>query len=66
MNWRLSRPTYPLPHYPVSREFGTIFAMPNMTSYDRGDVVLATLPLSDFTGIKQRPVVVVSVPHPIS
>ena len=38
--------------------------MPNMTSYDRGDVVLATLPFSDLTGIKQRPAVVVSAPHP--
>jgi mRNA interferase MazF len=38
--------------------------MPNMTSYDRGDVVLAILPFSDLTGIKQRPAVVVSVPHP--
>lgn len=38
--------------------------MPNMTSYDRGDVVLASLPFSDLTGIKQRPAVVVSAPHP--
>ena len=38
--------------------------MPNMTSYDRGDVVLATLPFSDLTGIKQRPAVVVSAPYP--
>jgi mRNA interferase MazF len=38
--------------------------MPNMTSYDRGDVVLATLPFSDLTGIKQRPAVVVNAPHP--
>lgn len=38
--------------------------MPNMTSYDRGDVVLATLPFSDLTGIKQRPAIVVSAPHP--
>jgi mRNA interferase MazF len=38
--------------------------MPNMTSYDRGDVVLATLPFSGLTGIKQRPAVVVSAPHP--
>ena len=38
--------------------------MPNMTSYDRGDVVLAILPFSDLTGIKQRPAVVVSAPHP--
>ena len=38
--------------------------MPNMTNYDRGDVVLSTLRLSDLTGIKQRPAVVVSAPHP--
>jgi mRNA interferase MazF len=38
--------------------------MPNMTSYDRGDVVLAILPFSALTGIKQRPAVVVSAPHP--
>ena len=38
--------------------------MPNMTSYDRGDVVLAILPFSDLTGIKQRPAIVVSTPHP--
>ena len=38
--------------------------MPSMTSYDRGDVVLATLPFSDLTGVKQRPAVVVSAPHP--
>ena len=38
--------------------------MPSMTSYDRGDVVLATLPFSDLTGIKKRPAVVVSAPHP--
>ena len=38
--------------------------MPNMTSDDRGDVVLATLPFSNLTGIKQRPAVVVSAPHP--
>jgi hypothetical protein len=31
-----------------------------MTSYDRSDIVLATLPFSDFTGMKQRPAVVVS------
>jgi mRNA interferase MazF len=35
-----------------------------MTSYDRGDVVLAVLPFSDLTGIKKRPAVVVSAPHP--
>ncbi len=38
--------------------------MPSMTSYDRSDIVLATLPFSDFTGMKQRPAVVVSAPHP--
>lgn len=38
--------------------------MPNTTSYDRGDVVLAILPFSDLTGIKQRPAVVISAPHP--
>ena len=38
--------------------------MPNMTSYDRGDVVLAALPFSDLTGIKQWPVVVVSALRP--
>lgn len=38
--------------------------MPNMTSYDRGDIVLAILSFSDLTGIKQRPAVVVSAPHP--
>lgn len=32
--------------------------MPNMTSYDRGDVVLAILPFSDLSGIKKRPAVV--------
>lgn len=35
-----------------------------MTSYEQGDVVLATLPFSDLSGIKKRPAVVVSVPHP--
>jgi mRNA interferase MazF len=35
-----------------------------MTSYDRGDVVLATLPFSDLTGMKKRPAVIVSAPHP--
>jgi mRNA interferase MazF len=35
-----------------------------MTSYDRGDVVLAVLPFSDLTGMKKRPAVVVSAPHP--
>ncbi len=38
--------------------------MPSMTSYDRGDVFLATLPFSDLTGMKKRPAVVVSAPHP--
>ncbi len=38
--------------------------MPSMTSYDRGDIVLATLPFSDLTGMKKRPAVVVSAPHP--
>ena len=38
--------------------------MPSMTSYDRGDVVLASLPFSDLSGIKRRPAVVISVPHP--
>jgi mRNA interferase MazF len=35
-----------------------------MTSYDRGDLVLATLPFSDLTGMKKRSAVVVSAPHP--
>lgn len=38
--------------------------MPSMTSFDRGDVVLATLPFSDLTGMKKRPAVVGSAPHP--
>ena len=38
--------------------------MPSTTSYNRGDVVLAVLPFSDLTGMKQRPAVVVSQPHP--
>jgi mRNA interferase MazF len=38
--------------------------MPNMTSYDRGDVVLATLPFSDLSGMKKRPTVVINAPHP--
>jgi mRNA interferase MazF len=38
--------------------------MPSMTSYDRGDIVLANLPFSDLSGIKRRPAVVVSTPHP--
>jgi mRNA interferase MazF len=35
-----------------------------MTSYDRGDIVLAGLPFSDLSGIKRRPAVIVSAPHP--
>jgi mRNA interferase MazF len=35
-----------------------------MTSYDRGDIVLASLPYSDLSGIKRRPAVIVSEPHP--
>ncbi len=35
-----------------------------MSSYDRGDVVLAGLAFSDLSGIKRRPAVIVSVPHP--
>ena len=35
-----------------------------MTSYEQGDVVLATLPFSDLSGIKKRPAIVVGVPHP--
>jgi mRNA interferase MazF len=38
--------------------------MPNMTNYDRGDVVLADLPFSDLSGLKRRPAVVVSATHP--
>ncbi len=38
--------------------------MPNTTSFDRGDVVLATLPFSDLSGLKKRPAVVVSTVHP--
>ena len=34
-----------------------------MTSYERGDVVLADLPFSDLSGLKRRPAVVVSAPH---
>ena len=37
--------------------------MPNTTSFDRGDVVLATLPFSDLSGLKKRPAVVVSTVH---
>ena len=29
--------------------------MPNMTSYDQGDVVLATLPFSDLLKLEQAP-----------
>jgi mRNA interferase MazF len=35
-----------------------------MTSYDRGDVVLADLPYSDLSGLKKRPAVVISTAHP--
>jgi mRNA interferase MazF len=35
-----------------------------MTTYDRGDVVLAALPFSDLSGVKRRPAVVVGAPHP--
>jgi mRNA interferase MazF len=35
-----------------------------MTSYERGDVVLADLPFSDLSGMKRRPAVVISAPHP--
>jgi len=35
-----------------------------MTTYDRGDVVLADLPFSDLSGMKRRPAVVVSAAHP--
>ena len=38
--------------------------MPSTTSYNRGDVVLAILPFSDLTGMKQRPAVVINAPHP--
>jgi mRNA interferase MazF len=38
--------------------------MPSMTSYEWGDVVLASLPFSDLSGIKRRPAVVISAPHP--
>lgn len=38
--------------------------MPNTTSFDRGDVVLATLPFSDLSGMKKRPAVVVNAAHP--
>ncbi len=38
--------------------------MPNTTSYERGDVVLADLPFSDLSGLKKRPAVVVSTVHP--
>jgi|SRR6266487_2980145 len=35
-----------------------------MTSYDRGDVVLADLPFSNLSGLKKRPAVVVNAAHP--
>lgn len=35
-----------------------------MTTYDRGDVVLADLPFSDLSGMKRRPAVVINAPHP--
>ena len=35
-----------------------------MTTFDRGDVVLADLPFSDLSGMKRRPAVVVSAVHP--
>ncbi len=38
--------------------------MPNTTSYERGDVVLADLPFSDLSGLKKRPAIVVSAAHP--
>ncbi len=38
--------------------------MPPMTSYDRGDVILADLPFSDLSGVKKRPAVVINAPHP--
>lgn len=34
-----------------------------MTTFDRGDVVLADLPFSDLSGMKRRPAVVVSAAH---
>ena len=35
-----------------------------MTNYERGDVILAALPFSDLSGVKKRPAIVVSAPHP--
>ena len=35
-----------------------------MTTFDRGDVVLADLPFSDLSGMKRRPAVVVSAVNP--
>jgi mRNA interferase MazF len=35
-----------------------------MTGYDRGEIVLVDLPFSDLSGVKRRPAVVVSAPHP--
>lgn len=35
-----------------------------MTTFDRGDVVLADLPFSDLSGMKRRPAVVISAAHP--
>lgn len=32
--------------------------------YDRGDIVLAELPFFDLSGLKRRPAVIVSAPHP--
>lgn len=32
--------------------------------YDRGGIVLAALPFSDLSGLKRRPAVIVSAPHP--
>ncbi|MBI5855252.1 MAG: type II toxin-antitoxin system PemK/MazF family toxin [Nitrospirae bacterium] len=35
-----------------------------MTTYERGDVILAALPFSDLSAMKKRPAVVVSSHHP--
>jgi mRNA interferase MazF len=35
-----------------------------MTTFDRGDVVLADLPFSNLSGMKRRPAVIVSASHP--
>lgn len=35
-----------------------------MTTYDRGEIVLVDLPFSYLSGVKRRPAVVVSAPHP--